>query len=107
MSHYCKVEVGVEIQPNKMVHLLAVPLEGPPDLHEHLFRALTRKKKTQELLMIAQGVLLTSDRVILRAYTEIPNTPLNTTHLYISVPVQNAVTYIAVLLLVVPKWNNS
>lgn len=45
VSHQCKVEVRVEIQPNKMIHLLAVPFQRPSDLHKYLLWTLKRKAK--------------------------------------------------------------
>lgn len=45
MPHECKIEVGVKIESHKVVHLLAVPLQGPPDLHEDFLRALLGSQK--------------------------------------------------------------
>ena len=45
MPHQGKVEVGAEVETHKVIHLLAVPFQGPPDLHEHLFRTLSRQRK--------------------------------------------------------------
>lgn len=45
MSHKCKVEVGVKIESHKVVHLLAVPLQWPPHIHEDLFWALPGSQK--------------------------------------------------------------
>lgn len=77
-----------------MIHLLAVPFEWPPDLHKHLFWALTQKKQNtgvphRKLLIVSQvGFFFLSDKtVILIVYVTIAQTLLIRTHLYISVPV--------------------
>lgn len=44
MADQRKVEVGIEIESYKVIHLLAVPLQRPPDLHEDLLRALGGKQ---------------------------------------------------------------
>lgn len=40
VAHQSKIEVGAEVQAHKVIHLLAVPLQWAPDLHEHLLWTL-------------------------------------------------------------------
>ena len=44
VSYERKVEVRVEVEAHEVVHLLALPLQRFPDLHEDLLRALQREQ---------------------------------------------------------------
>lgn len=45
MAHQCKIEVGAKGEAHKVIHLLTVPLQRMPNLHEHFLRTLISQKK--------------------------------------------------------------